>query len=356
VAACIGLGISAFEHDLAGREFGWRQLASVVALLFVVVGLLPVIVSAGGGRWDMPSSGAEEPLAFLSHPTEAVSRVLWLGDPRALPVGGWSIEPGLAYALTAQSLPDTEQVLTPAGPGPASQVADAVRLAVDGGTVHLGRLLAPAGVRYVVVVEGLAPSTVGVLPASVSAPPPAALEQDLLAQDDLQVVPGELGVQVYENGEDMPVTAQRGTPLPPGHAGTYPSAADVTGWQPSLSAMSGGTPANGEVPAGTVYAGYAPSGRFPLTVDGRTAQQRPAFAWAAQYQTLAGHATLAYSAFPYVPLVALLELVAWVFLAVAFAGLPQRRSAPSHAAAAHHAVAHAAGHDAAAPVPVVHQP
>ncbi len=83
VAACVGLGIAAFENDLAGREFGWRQLTSVVALLFVGVGLLPVIVSAGGGRWDMPSSGAEEPLAFLAHPTPAVSRVLWLGDPRA---------------------------------------------------------------------------------------------------------------------------------------------------------------------------------------------------------------------------------------------------------------------------------
>jgi hypothetical protein len=121
--------------------------------------------------------------------------------------------------------------------------------------------------------------------------------------------------------------------------------------------MSGGTPASGEVPAGTVYAGYAPSGRFPLTVDGRSAQQRPAFGWAGQYQTLAGHATLAYSAFPYVPLVVLLELVAWVIVAAALAGLPQRRrSAPSHAAAAHHAASHAAGHHAAASAPVVHQP
>ena len=28
VAACIGLGISAFEHDLAGRVFGWRQVVT----------------------------------------------------------------------------------------------------------------------------------------------------------------------------------------------------------------------------------------------------------------------------------------------------------------------------------------
>ena len=139
-----------------------------------------------------------------------MARVLWLGDPRALPAGGWSVQPGLAYALTPQALPDSAQVFTPAGPGPASLVADAVRLAVSGGTVHLGRLLAPAGVRYVVVVDGLAPSMVGTVTPSVSAPPPAGLDRDLLQQDDLQVVPGELGVQVFENGEHMPVTAERG--------------------------------------------------------------------------------------------------------------------------------------------------
>jgi GT2 family glycosyltransferase len=339
VAACIGLGISAFENDLSGREFGWRQIASVVALVFVGVGLLPVIVSAGGGRWDMPSSGVEEPLVFFAHASSAgVSRVLWLGDPRALPVGGWSVQPGLAYALTQESLPDTEEVLTPAGPGPASQVADAVRLAVSGGTVHLGRLLAPAGVRYVVVVEGLAPSTVGNAPASVSAPPPPSLQQDLQGQDDLQAVPGEQGVQVYENGEYLPVTAQRGTALPPGHDWSYPGPADVAGWQPALSPLSGGTAATGVVPAGTVYAGYAPAGRFPLTVGGRSTTQRPAFGWAAQYQTAPGHATLSYSAFPYVPLVVVLELAAWVILALALAGLPHRRrhATPTHAATGHH--------------------
>ena len=90
-----------------------------------------------------------------------MARVLWLGDPRALPAGGGRCSPGLAYALTPEDLPDSAQVFTPAGPGPADEVANAVRLAVSGGTVHLGRLLAPAGVRYVVVVDGLAPSMVG---------------------------------------------------------------------------------------------------------------------------------------------------------------------------------------------------
>ena len=167
VAACVGIGIAAFENDLSGREFGWRQLVGVAALVFVAVGLLPVLGGAVGGRWDLPSQGVEQPLAFLARPSTGVARVLWLGDPRALPAGGWSVESGLAYALTPQELPDAAQVFAPAGPGPADEVAKAVRLAAAGGTVHLGRLLAPAGVRYVVVVDALAPSLVGSSPASV---------------------------------------------------------------------------------------------------------------------------------------------------------------------------------------------
>jgi GT2 family glycosyltransferase len=331
VAACIGLGISAFENDLTGRTFGWRQVVSVGALVCVVVGLLPVLAGAVGGRWGMPSQGVEQPLDFLSHPSTAgVARVLWLGDPRALPAGGWSVEPGLSYALTPEGLPDAAQVLTPAGPGPAVLVGNAVRQTISGGTVHLGRLLASAGVRYVVEVDGLAPSTVGTQPASVNAPPPPGLAQELLAQSDLQVVPGEVGVQVYRNSEFVPVTAQRGEPLPATTTWSYPGEADVAGWQPALGPLSAG-PATGQVRPGTLYAGYAPAGGFALSQPGRATPRRPAFGWAAQYATAEGPTTLALSRFPYVPLGVALEVAAWAVLIVALAG-PRRRPVrdPAH--------------------------
>jgi hypothetical protein len=179
-------------------------------------------------------------------------------------------------------------------------------------------------VRYVVVEDALAPSLVGTSPTSVSAPPPAGLNSDLLEQDDLQVVPGVLGAQVYANGEDMPVTATRAGALPV-PASAYPSVTDVTGWQAVLSALSDGSAATGSVPAGTLYAGYAPAGSFALKVDGHTSKQRPAFGWGAQYAVVAkGQATLTLSQFPLVPLVVLLELAAWVVLALAVIGRPRR--------------------------------
>jgi GT2 family glycosyltransferase len=325
VAAAVGLGISAFENDLGGLEFGWRQVVSVIALLSVAVGLLPVAAASAGGRWGLPSEGVEQPLSFLGHPSPSgVARVLWLGDPRALPVGGWSARPGLAYSLTPDVMPDSSQVLTPAGPGPAALAGEAVRLAASGGTVHLGQLLAGAGVREVIVVDGLAPSMVGTEPTSVSAPPPAGLLEDLLEQSDLQAVPGQTGVQVFVNRSFIPVTAARGAPLPSGSRWTYPGAADVLGWRPALSSSSASGSASGPVRSGTVYAAYAPAGSFSLETGGKQAVRRQAFGWAAQYATPAGSATLSFTSFPYVPVSVLLEVVLWATLALALLGWPLR--------------------------------
>ena len=136
-----------------------------------------------------------------------------------------------------------------------------------------------------------------------------------------------LGVQVYENGEYMPVTAIRATGLPPVTEWSYPGAPDVVGWQPALSALAAGTAGRGVVAAGTVYAGYAPAGSFAYSGSGGTATRRPAFGWAAQYATKAGPARLALSQFPLVPIGVLLEVAAWVVLAAAIIGRRQRRSA-----------------------------
>jgi hypothetical protein len=161
------------------------------------------------------------------------------------------------------------------------------------------------------------------LPPSVSAPPPAGLGTDLLDQDDLHVVPGEMGVQVYENDEVMPVTAQRVLPLPPVRTWSYPGPTDVVGWQPVLGAPTSPA-ASGPVAAGTTYAGYAPAGSFTLVPDGRAAVRRPAFGWAAQYAVSRGQATFSLSQFPYVPLGVLLEVAAWVVLAGALWGRRRR--------------------------------
>jgi GT2 family glycosyltransferase len=321
VATGIGLGISAFENDLAGLAFGWRQVVSGLAVVAVTVGLLPTAAGALDGRWGLPANGVEQPLAFLNRLTPAGAyRTLWLGDPRALPVGGWSVQRGLSYALTTQQLPDAADVWTPAGPGPAQLVSRAVRLAITGQTIHLGQLLAAQGVQYIVVVNGLAPSD-GHLATSVQAPPPSGIEQALLDQNDLQTVPGVFGVEVFKNAQAMPVTGQRTRPLTPTTTTTWPGPLDIVGWQPVLSAMANHPSATGVLSAGTVYAGFAPAGSFTLTQGGRTVGRQPAFGWAAQYPSAsAGPATLALKQFPLVPVLVLVEVLSWLALAAAFVG------------------------------------
>jgi GT2 family glycosyltransferase len=323
VAGAVGLGISSFENDLVGLAFGWRQVVSGLALVAATLGLLPVVAGAADGRWGLPSSGVEQPLAFLDRPgTTGTFRTLWLGDPRALPVGGWSVAPGLSYALTDQGLPDAADVWTPAGPGPAEMASLAVGLAIDGGTIHLGQLLAGLGVQYIVVVDGLDPAAT--LAGTVQAPPPAGLQEALLDQSDLRVVPGEIGVQVFENDQVIPPIAQRSSPLAPTASTTWPSPEDTAGWRPVLGGLASGHAATGVLSSGTVYAGYAPAGSLELTQHGRTLDRQPAFGWAAQFPTTsAGTATLALQRVPYVPLAVMLEVLVWLALAAAVLGWPR---------------------------------
>jgi hypothetical protein len=182
-----------------------------------------------------------------------------------LPTGGWSVRPGFAYATSEQGLPQPEDVWSPAGPGPTRSLADAVQLAMAGGTRHLGLLLAPGAVRYIVVVSSLAPST-GPAPRAGRAPPPTGLVAGLLQQEDLLLEPGGGGYVVFENTDFLaeravrgggPVTAAGFPPVPP-------APGDLTGWQPLFGGAAGSTHYAGAVTAGTVYSGTAPAGDWRL--------------------------------------------------------------------------------------------
>jgi GT2 family glycosyltransferase len=331
VAAGVGLGVGAFESDLAGFRFGWRQLAAGGAAAVAVVGLLPVVAAAGSGRWGLPQAGFAQPLSFLSPtagsfrstsgaaPVTPGIRVLWLGDPRALPLGAWSMAPGLAYATSEDGPPGAANRWVPASPGPASVMARDIDLATEGRTSQLGRLLAPEAVRYVVVVESLAPEIEGT-PPSQSFPAPADLVPALLQQTDLAQVPSVGGgLTVFENAAALPERAQRaaGAVSRSGPA----SPADVAGWHAVLPGAAGSTRFQGVVGAGTVYAAYAPARSWRLDVDGRSVAPVPAFGWAAQFPTVPpGRATLRVATSPLVPLAVAAGILLWVVVAAALLG------------------------------------
>ena len=120
-------------------------------------------------------------------------RVLWLGDARSLNQGSWGAGDGLAYATSEDGSPAARWLWNQPDPGPAAGLASAVNLARSDRTDQLGRLLAPAGVRYVVLLTSLAPEISGEQSPQLY-PVPANLAPALGRQLDLEPVVSGTGV------------------------------------------------------------------------------------------------------------------------------------------------------------------
>ncbi len=317
VAAAIGIGIASFEEELTHLRFGWLQLCSFGALVAAAVGLLPVLAQVGDGSWGLPRTDLPQSLAWISSSKPPGGfRVLWLADPRSLLGAGWSVQPGLAYSVSEGGMPNGSNLWAPASSGPADRLAQAVQLAESGRTSTLGQLLATTGVRYVVLMETLAPSAPGIQSAKAFPTPPEVLE-GLLQQDGLRVVPGGEGYTVFANGGYVPERAQRSAALGPvSLEGPWGRPSDVVGWHGVFGTSSGGTRSEGPARRGPMVAAYAPAGLWHLAVDGRSLAQSSAYGWAAAYSVpAAGQAILQVSPGPLVPLVVTLEVLAWLAVA-----------------------------------------
>ena len=173
LAGCVALGAVAFEMDLRSERFGWRQALSLGAGAVIAAIALPVIGAATDGRWNMPSTDLARSVAWMEPEIEAGAfRVLWLGDPAVLPLDSWRFQEGVGYATSRNGAPDGTDLL-PGRPSAATKtIADVLRVAQDGGTARLGRLLAPMAVRYIVVPTQTAPGTRSRRPPASRPPSP----------------------------------------------------------------------------------------------------------------------------------------------------------------------------------------
>jgi GT2 family glycosyltransferase len=314
VAALVGTGVAAFEQDVSRSKFGWRQLATAAALLAVAVGVIPFVQSLSTGRFGLPPYGFDSQLSLLAAPSQGGARTLWLGDPRALPLDSWTIEPGLAYATSTDGLPGEADLFAPPSGGAAGVLARDIKVAMRGDTVQLGRLLAAAGVTSVVVVSAMAPTLPGTQ-EPLATPLPGALLPALRRQRDLDAAPGGgTGVDEFSVTEAHGVIARRPQPLLPTASAASFDASRY--WVPALSA--GGW--RGRVPSGTLLATLAPSDDFSATLDGRTLVRSSAYGWAESWRVpTAGTAQVELTAAPLNALLAAAVLVAWA--AVVFGAL-----------------------------------
>jgi GT2 family glycosyltransferase len=320
ISAAIGLGVAAFEEDLRAAEFGWRQLVTVLATVVVALGALPTAVSALPGRWDLPLNDFSQSVAWMhAKAADGAFRVLWLGQTNAIYQGSWAAGGGLAYATSEDGDPDARWLWSAAGPGPAAGLASAVDLARSGGTDQLGRLLAPAGVRYVALLTSLAPEIDGEQNPT-EYPVPTDVAPALTRQLDLSPVLSGTGITVYVNSDWLPQRAEvpKGTAVPhsaqPDPLTGSPGAGVVSGAVPVLPGPAASRSFTGALTKGVVLAAAAPAGRWSLTgPNGVPAAGSSSFGWAARYRvTAAGPGTLRFDGGLVAPLSSVISIVTWL--------------------------------------------
>lgn len=322
LALASAMGMAAFEVDLPDYRFGWRQILSLVAGAALVCAVIPVIGASVDGRWGMPGGDYSRALSFTNTEGKADPfRVLWVGDASVLPLAGWKLDApavndgsngvNLAYATSDNGAPLVDDRWAGSPEGGTDQLGDVLRIAASGGTSRLGALLAPMGVRYLVVPLGPAPE-----PYSQPAYDATALKAVLESQLDLSAVTSA-GVAIYRNNAWGPTRAQ----LPPGtvvpEAGT--TLADrafsaVEGAPTALPDNNGYQHFGGEVAPGVVYLAEAESGHWVLDVKGSgSAERTEALGWANAFTVDdGGSATLRFETPPSRYLLVVAQLVLWL--------------------------------------------
>ncbi len=275
LAFAAGLGVLAFELDLPAYRFGWRQIAPPAAALAIALGALPIFGASFGGRWDQPERDLGGSLAFVNEGArldQGDFRILWLGDPAAVPGHPWSLEgfADTAFSLSRNGGPEATELWPGRAPGATGKVADAFALASGEATTQLGRMLAPMGIRYVAVARRPAPEA-----------RPAPVPEDLVAILDRQVDLGRIetedAVVLFENAAWIPARAELpGGTLVEGGL-TEAASADLSGTASVLPDGSDSVPTrfSGEVEIGTrVLLAESPSDGWRLDVEDHGAAPR----------------------------------------------------------------------------------
>jgi GT2 family glycosyltransferase len=315
-AACI---TAAIQDDVLGGSFGWRQPLGLLSALAIVVGVIPGIAAVGDGRWRMPHLTLATVLDQLpTHPAEGDYRILWLGDPRVIPVAPWAYAPGIGYAITD----DGPLQLLDSWPAIPNDVEHDITAAIDAirseTTLRVGRLLAPYGIRYIVVpIADGARSTL-----DHPLPVPGGLLDALNDQLDLGTpLTSPLNFAVFENTAWTPTRGQlsgNGIAASKEAGGAALTGSDLRGAQPFAVGAAAIGPATGPVSPGTLHLAVPFDARWRLTVDGTRIAPRRAFGTTMAFDvSAAGTARLAYDTSGWRAAMIGLQLLIWLALLAA---------------------------------------
>lgn len=327
VAALSGIGVASARLDLSDRPFGWRQFVAALLSAGLVLSLVPALGRlVRSGQLGLGPDLLRRAAVFLRE--SDTERALWIGPAGSLPGDSYPLrgQPG-AYVVT-QGLPDPGDVLLPApsaGDAELNRALDTIR---EGTTQRGGRLLAPFGVRWVVVM-------LTARKARVDGPAPDAnLVTALGRQLDLAEKRVDPGLAVYENTSVLrgPLLLERTDLVDLALAATVDASAleasDLAGAPGSLR-EEGREAFRGRIDApegGLLLIQQSFDPAWSGRLGGSPLKQVPAFGWAQGYVVPAGAAGVVVVGIGSLRLLAVLGQVAlWVFAMA----LWRRRTGPA---------------------------
>jgi GT2 family glycosyltransferase len=315
LAVCAGLAVTSVEHDLRFARFGWRQAMLPLALVAAVLAAIPAVGSLTDGRWDLPR-GDYRTVIPLASTDDGSYRVLWIASPDFLPVQGRPLAGGLAWSATLDREPTVVDRAVAIDDGAAVLVEDVIRAVLEGQTARVGRRLAGLGIRYVVLLDRLAPAPFSSPDDAV--PVQGAVIDAFSDQLDLQRIEGtNSAVHLFSNTSWTPVRAA----LAPGFDDGISRLSDLE--RTPLGAGSGvlvggGTSLSGPIPEGAeIFVAQTPDSGWKLTLNGQAVSRRTAVGWASAYQPgSGGQASLDYSTVWWRNTTQLVQVAAFLLLCV----------------------------------------
>ena len=314
LAISAAAAVAAFDLDVRGGTFGWRQPLGILASIAVVVGVIPGVAAITDGAWQTPSTPLAELLGkSLPDPSESGDyNVLLIGDARILPVPSTEYRDGISFAVIGADGLDFRARWAP----PTDLAADDIRSALDemstGSTLRAGSLLAPLGVRRVVIPEfdGVISTTDDPLP------PPAGLVTALENQLDMVKIQALATLEVFENTAWLPKFSLLTGPTAEASAAAGAEArvaGDLSMATPILDGADQFGTYRQDVEPGVVHLAVPFDDNWDLRSNGSSVEARRAFGLTTGFDVVeAGEVELTYSTPASRPFVLVLLFLLWV--------------------------------------------